>query len=539
MKKFIATLLVLATVISLAACGGSTKNTTTSASPESSNTAAMTEASAPATLTPTAGGILEIGGSAILPTDVTWFKVRGIMEVAFAGLWGYETLMRYSATGTPECFLLDSITPDAGALTWTMKVKDGITFSDGSKLTAEVVAWNLNYYKENGILASSFFSNFVNAEATDSKTVVCHFSSWEILFDYYLCRTVLIASKEAFDKGGADGLVANPIGTGPFVLKNMTPDVDMTMDKNPSYWQGQVLLDGVHYTYYADELVAMEALKAGEITAAMSDSYSSIDSLMKETISLTKTQTALPSYAYTMCFKSNDQNDPCSNLDVRKAISYAIDTQALVDTLTYGYGVKTTQWCMSNNEYYSPDVTGQPYNLETAKKLLADAGYTDGFSTKLWYLNIPQMSDTAAAVAEMLSKIGITADLNPIDAASYVNYIGGWDSGILIHTMGMEGGAASQYATTFVNDISFGLGMNAFAIPDSLDALVKQAKSAASSDEAVKLFKKVAYDVFEDQCLVKVLYCTTSYSFVSDKVHDADYCTVQNRRCDLWKAWVG
>lgn len=533
--------LVLALIMigSLAACGNN--NTTVSPAPATNNAAPATTAEASpsdAALTPTAGGILEIGGNSLIPADLTWFKVRGIHEVAFAGLWGYETLMRYSANGVPECFLLDSITPDSAALTWTMKIKDGVTFSDGSKMTAEVVAWNLNNYKENGILAGSYFANFTNAEATDATTVVCHFSAWEILFDYYLCRTVLIASKEAYDKGGVDGLIAQPVGTGPFVLKNLSPDVDMNMEKNPNYWQGTVLLDGVHFTYYADELVAMEALKSGEISALSSGTYSYINSLMDKSIDLVKTQTALPSYAYTLCYKSNDPADPCSEVDVRKAISYAIDTQALVDTLTYGLGVSSTQWCMPGNDYYNTDVTGQPYNLDTAKKMLADAGYPDGFSTQLWFLNIPQMSDTAAAVSEMLGKIGITVELNPIEPANYVNYIGGWDSGMLIHTMGMEGGAAAQYATTFVHDLKFALGMSVFSISDDLSALNNQAKSAPTTDEAVKLFKQAALDVFDEDCLVKVLYCTTAYSFTSPKVHDADYATVQNLRFDLWKTWI-
>ncbi len=538
MKKLMALVLALLMVVSLAACGGST--TTPSASPSAAAPSATEASASPVstTLTPTAGGVLEVGGNSLIPADLTWFKVRGIHEVAFAGLWGYETLMRYSAAGVPECFLLDSITPDAAALTWTMKIKDGVTFSDGSKMTAEVVAWNLNNYKANGILAGSYFANFTTAEATDANTVVCHFSAWEILFDYYLCRTVLIASKDAYDKGGVDGLIAQPVGTGPFVLDSLTSDVDMNMVKNPAYWQGTVLLDGVHFTYYADELVAIEALKAGEIDALASGTYSYVNSLMDNSIDLVKTQTALPSYAYTLCYKSNDPADPCSDLAVRQAISYAIDTQALVDTLTYGLGVNSTQWCMPGNDYYNTDVTGQPYNLETAKKMLSDAGYADGFSTQLWFLNIPQMSDTAAAVAEMLGKIGITVELNPIEPANYVNYIGGWDSGMLIHTMGMEGGAAAQYATTFVHDLKFALGMSVFSVSDELSALNNQAKAAPTTAEAVTLFKKAALNVFDEQTLVKVLYCTTSYSFTNPKVHDADYGTVQNLRFDLWQTWI-
>lgn len=538
MKKVITILVVLVMVLSLVACSSSKPAASPSTAASTAASANKTADATAAKASPVAGGTLNVGTTAPIPTDYTWNKIRGIMEVAFADLWGYETLMRYSATGKPECYLLKSAVPDAASKTWTLTVKDGITFSDGSKLDADAVAWNLNYYKANGILASSFFANFDKAEVKDEKTVVCHFTNFEILFDYYLSRSVLIASKAAFDKNGAEWLAKNPVGTGPFTFKSVTPSVEINVVKNPNYWQGKVLLDGVHIIYYGEELVEMAALKSGDILAMMSDNYASIDQLKKSAVDTTATQVALPSYAYTLCFNSKDTSDPCNKADVRKAISYAIDTATLLKTVTYGYGVSSTQWCTPQSDYYNKDVKAQPYSVDTAKKMLSDAGYANGFSTKIWFVNTPQMSSTAAAISEMLAKVNIKAELNPIEPASYANYIGGWPSGMLIHTMGMEGGAAAQYATTFVNGITAGLGVKAFAVSDDLDALVKQAKTASTSDQAVTLFKQVAQKVFDDQCLVKVLYCTTGYSFVRSTMHDGDFSTTQNRRCDIWNTWI-
>ncbi len=179
-----------------------------------------------------AGGVLKIVGGT--PTTRAWYDIRGIMAIAqFSYI--YETLVRYDSTGAPEPFLAESVTPDADALTWTIKLKDNIYFTDGSKLTAEVVAWNLDYYKEKGVLKDSYFKYYVSSEPVDELTCVCHFSNWDSLFDYSLCRTVLIASKQAFDEHGEEWLNENPVGTGPFKQKEFNADVSWIFEKNENY----------------------------------------------------------------------------------------------------------------------------------------------------------------------------------------------------------------------------------------------------------------------------------------------------------------
>lgn len=537
-KKILACIMAAAMVLSMAGCGskGDTNpsGSTGSSSPDQSQSSdSETQSGTPAEETPVAGGTLKVGAAGSFPTTLSYTQTRGIMQVAFLSYF-YETLLRYGEDGTPECLLLESITPDSEALTWTMVVKDGINFSDGSPCDAEAVAWNLNNYKENGILTSSYFANFINAEATDDKTVVCHFSQWDALFDYSLCRTVLIASKKAFDDNGSEWLESNPVGTGPFVVKEYNQEVNMVMEKNPDYWQGDVLLDGVEVVYYGNELVEAASLQNGEIDCMVTEAYNIVEQVKA---AVEPDVTAIPSYAYTLCFNCVEGDDPFTNVLVRQAASYAIDSKAINDSLTYGYGTVSNQWAVEGTTNYNPEVEGQPYNVEKAKELLKEAGYENGFSTTLTFPSNEFTKNVASVIAEQLAQAGITVELRPIEGAAYVNYIGGWESGMLLHTMGYEAGAPSQYTTTFVNDISFGLGMNMFDITDELNTTAKAITTATTEDEKLENTYKVAKMVFDDQCMAKVVLITSSVAFTNDNVKGGDFCGTQNYREDMWNAW--
>lgn len=537
-KKILACILTAAMVLSLAGCGGSSNTPSgstgsASASGESTQQASSQEASAQEQ-TPIEGGVLKVGAAGSFPATLSYTQTRGIMQVAFLSYF-YETLMRYGEDGTPECLLLESITPDSKALTWTMVVRDGVKFSDGSACDAEAVAWNLNNYKENGILTSSYFANFINGEATDEKTVVCHFSQWDALFDYSLCRTVLVASKKAFDDNGAEWLESNPVGTGPFIVKEYNQEVNLVMEKNPDYWQGRVYLDGVEVTYYGNELVEAASLQNGEIDCMVTEAYNIVEQIKA---AVTPKVTAIPSYAYTLCFNCVEGDDPFTNVLVRQAASYAIDSNVINNTLTYGYGTVSNQWAVEGTSNYNPEVEGQPYNVEKAKSMLKEAGYENGFSTTLTFPSNEFTKNVASVIAQQLAQVGINVELRPIEGAAYVNYIGGWESGMLLHTMGYEAGAPSQYTTTFVNDISFGLGMNMFDITDELNTAAKAITTATTEEEKLDYTYKTAKMVFDDQCMAKVVLITSSVAFTNDNVKDGDFCGVQNYREDMWNAWI-
>ena len=164
----------------------------------------------------------------------------------------------------------------------------------------------------------------------------------------------------------------------------------------------------------------------------------------------------------------SDPTDPFADELVRRAVSYAINAEEIADALLYGYGVKSNQWCVPQSEFFNTELEGQPYNIQKAKQLLAEAGYPNGFKTILTTQSQTLLTDICQVIAEQLSDIGIEVEIRPILGAGYVNYIGGWEKGMLLHPMGMENGAASQISVTFVQGLDFALGVNSFIHPDDL-----------------------------------------------------------------------
>ena len=485
-----------------------------------------------------AGGVLKIVGGT--PTTRAWYDIRGIMAIAqFAYI--YETLVRYDSAGNPEPFLAESVTPDADALTWTIKLKDNIYFTDGSKLTAEVVAWNLDYYKEKGVLKDSYFKYYVNSEAVDELTCVCHFSAWDSLFDYSLCRTVLIASKQAFDEHGEEWLNENPIGTGPFKQKEFNADVSWIFEKNENYWQGEVLLDGIESITYQQALVAAQALNAGDVQIQLTEDYNLVEQL-RNFSGLKAKASDLPSYYYTLCFNMRPAEDgtpdPFQDVRVRQAVAYLVNVDQIMDTLTFGYALKTNQWAPPGGQFFNDEVVGYEYNVEKAKELLAEAGYADGFETQITTSNNTVIISIAQIIIEELAKVGIKCELNQVEGAAWVNYIGDWDHGMFIHQMGAEAGAASQYSTTFYNYEGFGLGVGSFLIGDELDALTQSITSAPTPEELAERTKQVAKIVIDDECMIKVLFGSQAIVFMREEVKDCHYSDVQNLRSDFWETWI-
>lgn len=539
-KQVAASVLACAmTVGMLAGCGTSPVS---SATVSSSAAASTSTDSSTATVTAAEGGNITVQRLSDPTTLVAW-DVRATQEVFWQAIC-QETLMVYDGNGNPQNWLIDSITPDAEALTYTIKVKEGVSFSDGSPLNAESVAWNLNKYKAEGVMASSLFANFDKAEVTGEYEVVCRFASWDSMFTYTLARACCIASMEAYNSNGGDTdsdgdgitdgetyLASNPVGTGPFVLSEWEHDVSMTFARNDNYWGGTANLDEIKFVNYASELTAQAAMQAGELNAMSTTNFSLADQMANSGNDYTVNVASLPTSAYTLAFTSNDPDDPFYDADVRKAISYAIDCDTIAAGLGYGYASVSNQWCMNGSEFYNAEVEGQPYNPETAKQMLANAGYPNGFDTTLTVCNVTGYTDVCQVIVEQLAQVGVNVTLIPVEAASYVNYIGAWDGGMLLHPMGMENGAASQYAATFVQNLSFALGVNAFEHPDDLNDMLVATQSAASVEERNELVKQAAKLIIDDYCYMKVVEIVPTVG-ISTGVGNMGYCSDYNLYMD-------
>ena len=534
MKKFLILLVVLMMLVpSLVSCTNQTETEPATEVGETEPTTEVgeTEEVVVEEVEPVKGGILNIMGGA--ETTLMFHQIRATQGIANQELM-QETLMKYDANGVPQPFLLESIVGDTETKIWTMTVRQGIKFHDGSDLNAEVVAWNINIYKEKGIFKDSFYASVDKAVAVDDYTVEVYMTNWDSLFPYTLARTMPIASKQSYDEFGEEYFEEHPVGTGPFMLENWERDVSMDLVANPNYWQGAPLIDGIKFTVYNEALVAQAAMVAGELDMMSTNDYALAKQMEEDGFVLNVA--AVPTSAYTLCFRTNDPEDPFYDVNVRKAVSYAINVDEIIDTLFLGYGIKSTQWGTPDSEFYNQDVTGQPYNVETARELLTEAGYPDGFDTVLTTFAGATYSDISQIIIEQLAQIGINVEFRPIEGAAVIDYIGDWQEGMFLHPMGMENGAASQLASTFQQGLTFALGIGSFEHPDDLDAMIKAALFA-EQDEVAGLFQEIQRVVFEDRVYMKTIAIGPYIGIVSPSVHDSNYCSIQWMSCDCFQAW--
>ena len=228
-KKILSmTLAAAMTAGALAGCGGSQSAPTTAAPTQAAAGEAATEASGSKDTQPAATetakeapGAAEAGGSlviAIPQTHGTFFMPQSTSTAdRFGAQPVLESLGRADSEGNYYPWLAEEFITDADKLTFTIKLREGVTFTDGSDCNAEVVAWNIQQYIDNGKASEIGTPKSINV--VDDLTVEIQYDSWannwdNVIGDIYIC------SKAAYDANGEEWCKTHAVGTGPFLLES-------------------------------------------------------------------------------------------------------------------------------------------------------------------------------------------------------------------------------------------------------------------------------------------------------------------------------
>lgn len=465
------------------------------------------------------------------PTTLQGWMVRNSNESVLTPAI-YETLLKYDEAGKPQPYLLDSFEGDPEALTYTLVIKDGITFQDGTPMDAEAVKWNLDYYKENGVLTGSYYNYVDSVEVVDEKTVVVHMSSWDALFDYGLARTCFMCSPTAVEELGPDGFNEAPVGTGAFKVSKWTHGEGIYTEAYDGYWQGEPNLDSVNFMIYASTATQQAALETGDLDI-MNLSGDAVTADALEAEGFTLTNAAIPTTGYTLCFNSIAEG-PLTDVRVRQAICYAVDAEQICTALLGGdkYGCVSTQWTVPSSAEYNTEVEGYAFDMEKAKALLEEAGYGDGFELTINF----QVGDFAKSVCQIiqaeLEQIGIKVTLNQIEVANYANYLGEWD-GILFHPMGLQNGQFSQVAANMIPGARF--GSETFLHDETSVGLIQEAV-ASGAETLDKNLKEAVKILFQDNVELYTVAITYTTSVSNPKLH-GDYGTVAQYTANWHEMW--
>ena len=336
------------------------------------------------------------------------------------------------------------VSPDG--LTYTFKLRKGVKFHDGTSFNADAVVFSLGRQMKNRKVkffgkgwdipkqerppeywVSMEMDDIVDSiEATDEYTVVFKLKKVTAPFIANMGMDFGdIISPAAFVKNPT-GFLRNPVGTGPFKFSKWVKDDRIILEANKEYWnKGKgPYLDRAIFRVIPENSVRFLELKAGNIHICQFPNAADIPMAKRDPKLQVFTQPGM-NIGY---LGFNHKKDLWKNINLRKAIAHAINRKAIVDNIYQGMGdvakncIPPTMWS------YNKDVPGYDYNVEKAKKYLADAGYADGKGLPeitLWSMPVPRPYNpeglkVGVAMIGDLSKIGINSRIVSYDWGTYL-----------------------------------------------------------------------------------------------------------------------
>jgi peptide/nickel transport system substrate-binding protein len=517
-KSIFALVLAVAISVSLLAACGSTDTPSAATSP--TPPAASPAADAPDADAPVYGGILKVAlNRTVSAKSLDPLYIDSTTADQIEQNFG-DTMVHQNADGSefiPNIATAWDISEDGK--TYTFTVREDVYFhpgkyQDGRLMTSEDVAYSINRAKD-------YWCNYLffldYAEATDSKTVVCHLLDPNATFLYELTSSSTIMVPKEDVEGWGEDFGMHPVGTGPFMVEEHAPDQYTKLVKAPNYWGVEPYLDGITYYTITDEAQTLNALTTGEVDISLTVSGEAISQVAAND-KLTLAQGPENRISY---LGFNTSNDILSNDDVRKALIMAVDAKGLAEGV-YSNGdgspsslpVPKTSWGYDE----SLESLVPAYNPEGAKALLAEAGYPNGFSVVLTVGTGEVFVRAATAIQQYLAQIGVDVEIQSLSATEITarfldNTVQLWITG--------QGGSSdpATFIGYFLNTEKLRTNYNAFAYskPET-DAIIKSALIETNQNARRALYIDLIKEALNTH--IGVFYATSNLSWgISDKVH--------------------
>ena len=314
------------------------------------------------------------------------------------------------------------VAEDGRSITFTLR--EGVTFHDGTKLDAEAVKFSLERWNDPEVRPPSTFNDaFISGvEVVDERTVRVSTEFGAPLLLNGLVATgysvVSPASVDAYGNAkGDEGAYNHPVGTGPYVFNRWERGEKIVLDKFEDYWGDAPYYDTVEFVFVPEAATRESLLLAGQADLILSPPVSDIASLeANDEVEVLVAPSERVTYIAFTAPRVTDER-------VRQALNYAVDKQAIADSLLAGIGQPVTSVTDQNNEGYC-EQPPYSYDPERARELLAEAG-AEGL--QLTFVaptgRFLQDFDVAQAVGLYLQQVGVTATPTTSDYGTYISQL--------------------------------------------------------------------------------------------------------------------
>lgn len=524
MKKKVLAVLISAAMITamLAGCGSSSETSSTGTAVENTGEAGgevsgeneeKTEETSKGE--PKYGGTLRFGYSGSIATP-------GYTPMATANAYlyyltlAYENLLTYDNDGKLVGKLATDweINNDEPSITWTLR--EGVKFADGTPFNAEAVKANIEEYQANNRTETANVKSCEVIDDTHIKMILESVNSSTLesvgYFVFYMSPTVFKNNRASLDN--------TTCGTGPFQLTEFENNAYAIYTRNENYWQeGLPYLDSVEVTSITEETTRSTAFQAGEYDLIDVSIPTVIQELDAVGTYVTESNENGMGVGTLGLIPNSAIDSPWADARVRRAMCYAIDVDALNAAFRLGTAELTDQWATTSAVTYNDDMNHYKYDPNRAKELLAEAGYADGFSTKL--VTTSGLSDMFTAISNMLNEVGIRCEIQLVDGSTQNQmYMDGTWEGLMPHwttvspDLGLYMGRHLDYDGAY-----YAKGIQH---PDKEMKLLEEIRACTDETERIALEKdlqKAIYDAEEGSCLFgRPLYVNTSIIYKYDYV---------------------
>ncbi|WP_324651237.1 ABC transporter substrate-binding protein [Georgenia sp. H159] len=376
-------------------------------------------------------------------------------------------------------------------LTWTFTLREGVTWHDGSPFTADDVAYSFNRIIDEELANSWRFSAVESVEATDESTVTITVSSPSpnLLANIGGFKGVAIVQQENVESGD---IGTAPVGTGPFRVESYATGDSIELVAYEDYWDGAPSVAGVTFEFIPEPTTAVAALQAGEIHWTDNLPPQQVASLSSDD-AIEIGQVGSNDYWYLAL---NQAREPYDDVNVRQAISYAIDREAITQATMYGNATVNQTAIPESSSFYTP-YDRYSHDVEQARSLLADAGVAEGELTMdlMVASDYPETVQAAQIIESQLSDVGIAVEIRTLDFGTWLDEQGQGNFDMLM--MGWLGNLDPDDFYYSQHHSEGGNNYQGYANPD-VDALLDQGR--VETDEAARkqIYDEVATLVADD-----------------------------------------
>lgn len=442
--------------------------------------------------------------------------------------------------------LAESWTQSDDGLSWTVKLKPGLKWADGSPLTVDdvVSSWKFVMGADQAHVALNTTSvvkgvvKDVVATSEDTVKITTEFPTQSIFNQIY------VVPQKVWGDVGYDKVseFKNPtpiIGSGPFVLKEWAQGQSITLERNPYYRGPGPHLQELRFLHFANPDAALQALSGGEI-----DYMTDVPINQVDTLAHTPNIVAQPFEGYRSVYlgfntwkdKGAGSTTALADPAFRDALGYAIDKKAIVDRVLRGYGTPATSVLVPAYGALYPDLSDvvRPFDLALAKEKLAKAGYSDSDGDGLLEdkqgkpirlrLYLPDVEPTYPAIAQFLTvwfrQVGVEVVTSVVSEASLLANVadprqGGGDYDMLIWFW--EDGKPSFPLSVFETGQIGGVNWSFWSDPE-YDRMYEEYKRAASIEGSAEIAGKMARKLYTQGPYHVLFYPKNLHAYRTDRV---------------------